>query len=260
MSLRDPSSPSQGRFIRAALIIFPAGTIILGIASFGIWWANKVKKEERSYRYATALRRDLSLSAIERSAGILRDVLRQPETERLPAVASFLNSSMGAENMGYAARRDSFFHGQIEVSNVDVELTGKQRPREVILVLGLYGDPGRLEAEAQALAELMAVAHAVTGESRTRTLRFAGVPLGVKDDGGQTALERLAAGIRGQEDRVLQVFVLGGAPDPVLAQVRQALRTESTGTIIHGVPATATAETTLSAAQALQSALMKAIE
>jgi hypothetical protein len=37
---------------------------------------------------------------------------------------------MGAENMGYQVRRDRSRIGESAVANIDVELTGKPRPRD----------------------------------------------------------------------------------------------------------------------------------
>jgi hypothetical protein len=256
--MTTPNS-KQGRWIRAALVILPVGTIILGAASFGIWWWNKQRVQERSYKFATAMRRDVSAGAVDRYVGILKDVLNQPQARKLGAVAAFLESSMGAENMGYDVRRDHFPMDGIEVANVDAELTGK-RWREVVLVLAPYGEPGKVDAESHALATLMSLAHALTGENRELTLRFAGVPLGVKDPEGRTALERFAASARGREERVMRTWVLGGPDEALLAEVRAAFQSEAQGTVVEGLPATTDTAATLATATALKPVLVRAIE
>lgn len=258
------NSPKPGRFIRAALVIFPAGTIVLGIASFGIWHWKRTQVEARSYRHAAALRRDMSPAVMHRYASILRDVMRQPPASRLPAVASYLESSMGAENMGYEVRRDSFLANGVEVSAVDAELTGKKRPREVVLLLVPYGvnaaDAATVEQEVQALAGMMSLAHAVTGENRTLTLRFAAAPLYAKDGEGRSALDRLAAAARDREERFMQILVAAGPDAAVLAEVRRAFRIDSTGTIVRSLPATADVAATLTASLALKNTLMQSVE
>ena len=133
------AAPATGRFIRAALVIFPAGTIILGILSFGIWWWKRERVEQRGYQYALALRRDLSESGLSRHASILHEALSRADMPRFQAVAAYLESSMGAENMGYHVRRERARVNGMEVSDVEVELTGRQRPREVVLLLVPYG-------------------------------------------------------------------------------------------------------------------------
>jgi hypothetical protein len=126
-------------------------------------------------------------------------------------VAAYLESSMGPENMGYQVRRDTFQQGGIDLSNVDVELTNKKRFREILLVLVPYGDtdPARQSAEVQALATLLSVAHAITGESGSQTLRLAAIPAAHDP----ASLERFVSAARGKEERFMQVFVLGD-PSP----------------------------------------------
>jgi hypothetical protein len=157
-------------------------------------------------------------------------------------------------------RRDFFQSGPAELANVDVELTGKQRPREIVLVLAPYGDPALVKQESHALAELMSLAHALTGENRTITLRFAGIPMGVHDPDGKTPIERFAAVCRGREERIMKVFVLGGRPEAELEEIRAALRTEAQGTILQALPATTETHATLGASAALKTTLISAIE
>ncbi len=259
----EPATPSrtQGRVIRAALVILPAGTIFFGLFSFGIWWHLKDKVEESTYKFASALRRDLNAPAVDRYVSILREVLSQPEERRLPAVASFLDSSMGATNMGYNVRREHFVAaGALEVGNVDVELTGKQRPLEVVMVLAPYGERAKLDTDCYALAELMSVAHAMAGENRALTLRFAGIPMGVKNADGLTGMDLLAASCRDREERLMQIHVLGGPSEADLAEIRRTFRAESRGTVVKGIPATKDTDATLQAGTALRGMLMSAIE
>ncbi len=254
MSATVPTSSitTSGRVVRAALIIFPFGTIILGIASFGFWWVKRVQVEERSYSYATALRRDMTPTALERYVSIFRDVLQLPEAERLPSVASFAESSMSSDNMGYEPRRDRFFSGSQEVSNVDAEMAGAQRLREVRLILVVYGDQARAQAESHALGGMMSLAHAMAGKRADDTLRFAAVPMGVKDPSGRTALERFAFGMANRGERLMKVTLLGGAGQQVLSDVSLAFRTAQTGAVVESIPETLDTTATLAAMTALK--------
>jgi len=256
----DAAVTRSGRVVRAALLILPAGTILFGIASFGIWWMKKTQVEERGYKYALALRRDLGAEGLQRHGGILLEVMRLPEADRLGAVAAYLESSMGAENMGYAVRRERWLSSGMELANVDVELTGRQRPREVVLVLVPFGDAARSKQEAWALATALSLAHAITGESGARTLRLAAIPVGRRDDSGMEALERMAARSREREERIMQVHVLGGPSEALLAQVKATLRAEATGTVIQALPETLDAASSLAAAQVLRTRLLQAAE
>ncbi len=250
-----PSMSSPGRHIRIALIMFPLGLVITSIASFGIWWWKRTQVEERSYGYATALRREMTVQSLDRYTSILKEVMQPTGPERLAAVASFVDSSMSAENMGYDPRRDRFFHGGLEVSNVDVEITGRPRWQEISLILVLYGDPGRTKEETQALAGIMALGHAITGERREGTLRLAAIPLGVVDSSGQTALERFAAAIFGRQERVMRVIIPGGLSEELLVKVRRAFRAEQSGTLFEVLPATTEVESTMKAMTALKAKL-----
>ena len=253
--MSEPTPAAPGRFIRYALVFFPLGLIITSILSFGIWWQKKQAVEERTVAHAKALRREMTLPALERYTTILREVMQPPGFDRLTAVASFVDSSMSPENMGYEPRRDRFFQDSLEMSNVEAELTGKQRPLEVRLILVPYGNASRTEAEVQALAGMMALGHALAGERGETTLRLAAVPLGVKDATGRTALERLASAMLDRPERVMRVIVLGDAGEPVLEQVRKVFKVTQTGTVVESLPDTLDPGTTLKAMTALKARL-----
>lgn len=251
-----PPSGTQGRVIRAALIIFPVGTIVLGIASFGIWWVKKTKVEEGGYKYALALRRELSEAGLQRHFSILQDVMRQPDAQKIPAVAAYLESSMGAENMGYQVRRDRLQKGDIEFANVNVDLTGKSRFREVVLLLVPYGDASRADAEGRALSMLLSLAHAITGEAGSQTLRLAVVPF----PADPSSIERLVTFARSREERFMKVLVAGGPSEATLQALADGFRVKETGTIIESLPDTGDVPGTLAAAQVLKGRLLKAVE
>ena len=197
------ASSDPGRWIRAALVIFPLGTVLLGIASFGIWQWKKNREEDRSFKYALALKREISLGGIEKHTNLLREVLKQGDA--LQAVPGYLQSTMGEENMGYAVRRDRFQSGGAECSNVDTELAGKQMPYDVTMILVPYA--AGEESSALALATMLSIAHELTGQPMLRTLRFATLP---RVPG---AVEKMAERLRAEGDRVKFLHVLGAMPE-----------------------------------------------
>ncbi len=244
------ATQDQGRWIRAALVILPVGTILLGIASFGIWQWKKDQAADRSFRYAMALRKPISLGEIQRHAGIVREALSKPEWHL--SIPAYLESTMGAENMGYTVRRAR--HGQ-EQSNVDAELTGKTRPREVVMALVLYnGDPLRFERTAQAISEALVVAHEATGETVVRSLRFAAIP------NTPEALKEMKSALNRDAERVMQLLILGGPTADSVARVREILETAKTGTQLLERRATTTPEETLQSAHELKALLLHAAE
>lgn len=243
-------SANPGRWIRFALVMLPFGTIILGIASFGIWQWKKDRAADRSFNYAQALRRPISLEGIQRHADIIREALMKPD--RHLSIPGYLESTMGAENMGYTVRRTRFGNDQ---STIDAELTGKQRPREVVMALVLYSDDAlRFGRTSQAMAELLSVAHEVTGEAVVRALRFVVIP------DTADSLSQLKEAIRRDDERVMHLFVLGNPSDDSLSRIKSILETEAIGTRVVPRPATTTPQETLTSSHELKTLLLNAAE
>ncbi len=250
MPEETPPSADPGRWIRAALVIFPLGTILLGIASFGIWQWKKDQEADHSFRYAMALRRSISLDEIQRHVGIVRTALGKPDWHL--SIPAYLESTMGAENMGYTVRRTRFGKDQ---SNIDAELVGKTRPREIVMALIPYsGDPLRFERTAQAMAEALSIAHEATGENVTRCLRFAMIPA------TPDALKEMKSALNRDSERVMQIIVLGDPLPDFMRQVRDILEITKNGTRVIERPATTSPEMTLQSAHELKALLLHAAD
>ena len=215
MTEAQPTSADPGRWIRFALVMLPVGTILLGIASFGIWQWKKDQAADRSFKYALALRRQISPEGIERYAGIVRTALGK--TDRDLSIPGYLESTMGAENMGYTVRRERFGD---EKSVVDAELTGTKRPLEVVMVLALYGGTEPQENTVQAIAESLSVAHELTGEKVVRSLRFAFIP------DTPEALKQLKEGLQRDGERLSSESL---AVTPGLGEVMQFIPLQQDG-------------------------------
>lgn len=243
--IETPPVPSSdpGRWIRAALMILPAGTVLLGIASFGIWQWKKDREADHSFKYAMALKREISLGGLEKHANLLRGVLRQADV--MQAVPGYLQSTMGEENMGYNVRRDRFRAGEAECANIDAELSGKKMPYEVILVLVPYA--ANDEAGATALAVMLSMAHELTGQATLRTLRFAALPM---VDG---ALEQMDARLKADGDRLMHLHVLGKMPEHLEA----VWNTKAAGTVIDTPALPATAVDAVALANVLKTKLLR---
>jgi hypothetical protein len=250
MTAATQPNADPGRWIRFALVMLPLGTILLGIASFGIWQWKKDQAADRSFKYAMALRRTISLEGIQKHAGIVREALMKPD--RHLSIPGYLESTMGAENMGYTVRRVRF--GAVQ-SNIDAELTGKTRPREMVMVLALYdADATRFGRTSQAIAELMSVAHELTGEPVMRSLRFAVIP------DTPEAVAQLQDGLRRDDERVMHLFVLGAPDVGQLGRITRALETAAKGTRVVARAAMLTPQETLPSAQELKALVMQAAE
>lgn len=237
MTVLDSTVPParSGRFIRAALVIFPLGTILLGIASFGIWSWKKDRAEDRNLRYATALRQAPEAAAWGRHLAVLEQVAKGGPRDRLASTASYLESSLGAEGMGYSPRRlIAKLDEEGTVDGVLVELLGKQRPREVVLVVLAYGaaEADQVRAENAALASALSLAHWLTGELVTRTLRFGFLPLEALDEKTRLeALTRLGEEMRRRDERVTHLVDVSPGATDLAAEAGPAFEMAARGTV-----------------------------
>lgn len=242
------TNADPGRWIRAALVIFPLGTVLLGIASFGIWQWKKDRAADRSFKYALALRKTITLEGLQRHADIVREALAKPDWGL--SIPGYLESTMGAENMGYTVRRTRATDGGW--SSIDAELTGKTRPREVVMALVLYDDnDGQRQQTALAAAELLSVAHEVTGESVIETLRFAVIPNKTE------ALQQVTKLLQRDGERLMHLFVLGAAPGESITQIHTLFETAKHGTRVVARTACATPQEALRSAQELKTLLLQ---
>ncbi len=226
---------ASGRFIRAALIIFPLGTIALGIASFGIWSWKKNRVEDRNLRHAIALRQEPNAAAWNRHREVLAQVSQTGSNDRLASTASYVESSLGAENMGYAPYR---FVTKLEeglgVDGVLAELTGGRRPREIVMVFLPYGGEAQevIQQENTALASALLLAHWLTGEPVVRTVRFVFLPLAaLDDDEHRAALTRLGEDLRRRDERVTHLIDVSTGGTDWTAEAAPAFDMAARGTV-----------------------------
>jgi hypothetical protein len=194
--------------VRAFIIVLPIGLAFMVPLSLWIYYQKKHQPEAATSQYAAMLRKDLNAEDFARYAQILsRDIgernLAKPEN--VDAAASFIESTMGYENMGYAVQRQVFDIQERTAVNLIAELTGKAKPKEVVLVVANYD-----EADALGIAALMCVAHAFAGTDHARTVRFAAV---MSEAGGLKILRDRTSG-EGREIRTLISVAseLGTAP------------------------------------------------
>jgi hypothetical protein len=229
-----PPLPLSGRIVRAGLIILPLGTVLLGIASFGIWQWKRDRVEDRNLKHASALRQTPSPAGWERHWAVLKAVSEAVGGDRVGSVTSYLESSLGAESMGYDPRRFvvSLRDGQ-PVAGVLAELTGKKRPKEVVLVVMEFGagsDAATVEAENRALASLLTFCHWLTGEPTERTLRFASLPVaGLDTTQRAEVLSRFGEEMRRRDERLMQVVDLSAEDRGLAAAVVTGLEMAARG-------------------------------
>lgn len=118
------------------------------------------------------------------------------------------------------------------VGGVVVELTGKQRPREIVLVLMSYGDAQKVAKENEALASFLTLANWLTGEPVVRSLRFAALPLAGMDEAAKReVMVRFGEEMRRRNERVMQVVDLSAVESDLNALTVEALQMAASGAV-----------------------------
>jgi hypothetical protein len=130
------------------------------------------------------LRKDLDAGDFTRYARILTQDIGErtlANPDHLDAAASFIESTMGFDNMGYAVQRQGFEAQGKPLVNLVADLPGKSKPDEIVLVFASYD-----QADAAGVSALMCVAHALAGTTHARTIKFAAV---MEEGGGFDSLK-----------------------------------------------------------------------
>ncbi|MFZ4594135.1 MAG: hypothetical protein ACOYOF_07755 [Verrucomicrobiaceae bacterium] len=217
------------RVIFWALFVLPFGTIALGALSFVFYFNKQEQALQRSIRYAAGLRRDLNEADLKHQEQVMLEALAKAEPDRSKALAAFLESTLGPENMGYTVREVTDRSGLDKPAlALEVEATGGKKAQDVVLVLGGWL-PGLATLDNSTIAKPMAaflgLAHSFAGESKVRSLRF----VAVQDLKALKAYYLEGVGFR---DRIQQLVLLGGAEAMSDADVLAALHLESRGTVL----------------------------
>jgi len=217
------------RVIFWALFVLPFGTIALGALSFVFYFNKQEQAMQRSIRYAAGLRRDLNEADLKHQEQVMLEALAKAEPDRSKALAAFLESTLGPENMGYSVRVVTDRSGLDKPAlALEVEATGGKKAQDVVLVLGGWL-PGLATLDNSTIAKPMAtflgLAHSFAGESKVRSLRF----VAVQDLKALKAYYLEGVGFR---DRIQQLVLLGGAEAMSDVDVLAALHLENRGTVL----------------------------
>ena len=206
--MNAPDSPpiksDPGKWIRRMVVGLPVGTVILGMASFWIYFENKERKEQRTYRHALGLRRDVNEGDLKRRLDILNEAARLSPDDRRQTLASYADSSLSPENMGYDVKNITWKDGGMERSSVVASLIGSRRPSDLVLVVAGYAGDTKDDG---ALALLLSMAQALTGTPKIKTLQFAVID--ASPGVGDASWTELGSQIRASKNRVTQLFVVG---------------------------------------------------
>jgi len=221
-------SGTSGRIVRAALIIFPLGLVLLGAGSFVFYFNHKEEASQRAIKYAAGLRRDLNEADLKHYQQVFAETLQKPAAERLKTLTTFLDSTLGPENMGYTVRE---VHDKMDRESAalafDVEVTGARKPRDLVVVLTSF-IPDLTTMDNQALARPAAVflnvAHSLAGQAKVRSIRFVAVQ-------SIEALKAYYEQAIGAQERISHVVILGPMAMAQDADLTEALHLQGRGVV-----------------------------
>ncbi|MCF6313444.1 MAG: M28 family peptidase [Verrucomicrobiales bacterium] len=171
-----------GKVIRFCLVGLPAGLILITAASFIYteWFMPRQAKrpDARERQFAQMMRKEVNRKDLESYVRVLAEDIGERHTgelESLQAAAFFIESSLGASNMGYRVQRQKYTAGEQEVWNLEVTVPGNGKSEEVVVIGAHYdtvaGSPGA-DDNASGVAALLSLANAFIGTENGRTLKF----------------------------------------------------------------------------------------
>lgn len=173
-----------GALIRTLLVALPAGLLLLGV---GAMVMTHVKRESQPadpneairLEAASLKRRPVNPDDLKRDLATLGEKIGARHAEKaggLDSAAYWLESTLGGGNIGYVVERQPFEAGGREFRNLIAELPGRERRREIVLVGVAYDTPpadSDVSGRDAAVAALLSLARAFTGDAQERTVRFA---------------------------------------------------------------------------------------
>lgn len=173
-----------GALIRTLLVALPSGLLLLGVGAMVMTHVKRESKpadpnEAIRLEAASLKRRPVNPDDLKRDLATLEDKIGDRHAEKVDALESaayWLESTLGAGNIGYVVEKQPFEAGGREFRNLVAELPGRERRKEIVLVGVAYDTPpaaGDVSGRDAAVAALLSLARAFTGEAQERTVRFA---------------------------------------------------------------------------------------
>ena len=164
--------------VQRILVFFPLGLIVLGAASFLIYFMAKkavVPEDESQLSRSAGEITEAELRGFVETLAVKIGPRSLNEYEKLKAAETWLRSMLGQSNFGYEVERQSYAVRGKEVNNLIVEIPGGSRAGEIVVVGAHYdsvtGCPAAND-NATGVAALLALARTFFDTENERTLRF----------------------------------------------------------------------------------------
>lgn len=173
----------QSKWYGIGLVVLPLGFVVLGAISLAIFFLKAdgdAVNERKNAENAGIFRKGISRADLESYIEMLASTIGERNVanyDNLQRAATWLESALGPNNMGYQVERQTYQVGGKDCHNIEVQITGRGKPDEIVIVAAHYdsasGTPGA-DDNASGVAALVCLANAFVGTTPERTLRFVG--------------------------------------------------------------------------------------
>ncbi len=209
----EPPPPIPNPWVRWFVVGLPFGLLIMGALSFVFYFQKRnAAREIQPSRYSAVMRKDVNLEEYRRYLKVLDQDIgprTQDQPGNIEAAQSFIQSTLGFDNMGYDLERRE--RGKSVA--FEAALPAAKSPHELVLVCARYDG-----VRAESLATLFCLAHALTGTSQRNAVRFfvfdqLGVGI-VQDKASAIAVPYKDWNAKETFDSILTVFITSPGESP----------------------------------------------
>ncbi|MFT4548250.1 MAG: hypothetical protein ACI8XO_000891 [Verrucomicrobiales bacterium] len=174
---------SPAKWYGIGLAAMPLGLVVLGGVSFALYFLKAddgpaVKGE--NVENAAIFRKGIARSDLQDYVEMLSVTIGERNVEKhanLQRAATWLESALGPNNMGYQVERQTYKVNGKACHNIIVQINGTSKPDEIVVVGAHYDSaintPGA-DDNASGVAAMVCLANAFVGTEPERTLRFVG--------------------------------------------------------------------------------------
>jgi hypothetical protein len=193
---------SQPKLFKFLLVGLPVGLAISVVIALLLYYTEPGRDapgKDDALRFAAPVTEADLRSAVVRLSETVGPRSLSAEPEAAARARKFVQSSLGADNMGYKVDVFDRKVGETECPSVIATLSGKGRSREVIVLAAPYtsvADSPGASRSASGVAALVSIAKVLTGSEHQRTIQF----VAYASDALDPARYDLRGAIRASED------------------------------------------------------------
>ena len=231
--MNDPAPPPVANPLFKWLITgLPLGLIVMSLLSIPFYLEKRRQRDApHPSKFAAMLRKDLNDQEFQNYKRIFNQEIGErslAQLGNLEASASYIESSMGIDNMGYEIVRREFEGAKDQTFvHIEAELSGKSKPRQLVLVAARYDG-----TNGQAPAALLCLAHAFTGKPLPKTIRFVAFSLLPKSDPSSEAFRYYREIIDSRAFDSVNLVALGAPADVAVLEAGLKERVDGADSVV----------------------------